>query len=442
MNDTKKLSDDAERVRMIWKHYEDEDVEEEDDTDEGEEGDEDEEEDEEDEKDEKDEEDTGDEEDDRDEEDEEDDEDEEEKIFSALNMNSPFEIPVHARISLNYIAKNMLKNLIMYTKSIEIKYINEIRNETMITSLAHLRTFGWVKLPVILSDNSVNCLIKTSSDMSQIYDAILKKNKRHIRGIKSIDDIINKKKDIIKNVKYRDGRLDVMIPFILQMFSDRNKHRWLDVVHAYLENLVQEQITHIKYRDLYDRMKKKDIPYELKTNRFACDNMHNRKAKCLSSSTMDALPECNTQEWHSDPYDITRDPSVLTVFIALDNVVEKNGPTEIISMNQKHLALKNPSYAFIPTNPIKYANKYRIRKEVMTMERGQILLFDPRCVHRGTSNKTKQRRKMCQMIYGIGSMDEHGKYNYTTQVQQQGYFNGIDILPGFYFPSHVRNATK
>ena len=142
-------------------------------------------------------------------------------IILELNAYSPFG---HAEYIHNFSDENIVlfNEIIQLIKTNKIHYNKQMSRQTVNRCLRALRKNGWVKLPIKLTDESVDLLIQISTIMTQIYDNILKTTES------SVQEIIDKGSDEYKQVKYRDGRIDILVPFFLKLFQNASQqHPWL-----------------------------------------------------------------------------------------------------------------------------------------------------------------------------------------------------------------------
>jgi ectoine hydroxylase-related dioxygenase (phytanoyl-CoA dioxygenase family) len=116
-----------------------------------------------------------------------------------------------------------------------------------------------------------------------------------------------------------------------------------------------------------------------------------------------------------DPYNVSEDPSSLNVFIAMEDVTENNGPTELCMMSQEEMAgANNP--AAEKRNLSRFVKLWGAngKTKKVTLNSGEVLIFDARCLHRGAANTTRKERPIA---YSVVLKTQ----NQDTQVQLDGY---------------------
>jgi ectoine hydroxylase-related dioxygenase (phytanoyl-CoA dioxygenase family) len=239
-------------------------------------------------------------------------------------------------------------------------------------AVAELKKQGFTKLTNLLDGESVVQLRQMRAECESRCNILLEKN-----GL-SMESICTKDKNTYRDVQYRDGRTDL-----------RDKNLTARIVgNDGLGTLLLASI---------------------------CEQYLGGSISAVVAGYLTAMAECQDQRWHVDPFDITTNPTSTNVFIALEDVTEYNGPTELCMMSQEEMAGAN--------NPAAVGQNLRQFVEVcekngktkkVTLNSGEVLIFDTRCLHRGAANTTKKERPMA---YAVVLKTQ----NHDTRVQLDGY---------------------
>ena len=234
-------------------------------------------------------------------------------------------------------------------------------------AVAELRKQGFTKLTNLLDGESVVQLRQMRADCESRCNSLLQK-----KGL-SMKSICREHKNTYRDVQYRDGRTDLRDENLLARIVSNDNADF--IVEEYLGGPISAVV----------------------------------------AGYITAMPECQDQRWHADPDDISTEPTSVNVFIALEDVTEYNGPTELCMMSQEEMAGAN--------NPAAEGRNLRHFVEVcekdgktkkVTLNSGEVLIFDTRCLHRGTANTTKKERPMA---YAVVLKTQ----NQDTRMQLDGY---------------------
>ena len=245
-------------------------------------------------------------------------------------------------------------------------------------AVAELRKQGFTKLTNLLDNESVVQLRQMRADCESRYHVLLEK-----KGL-SMESICSKDKNTYRDVQYRDGRIDLRDDNLLARFVSNNNagsgaHVLASIGEEYLGGPVSAVV----------------------------------------AGYITAMAGCQDQRWHVDPFNVSNDPSSVNVFIALEDVTENNGPTELCMMSQEEMAgANNP--AAEGRNLSRFVELWGAngKTKKVTLNSGEVLIFDARCLHRGAANTTNKGRPMAYAVF-------LKTQNQDTQVQLDGY-----IIPG------------
>jgi hypothetical protein len=348
--------------------------------------------------------------------------------FRTLNKQTPYdgsyqEHKANDALINNDDARCDLNKLNSRTKAFgRLKFVNDLPNRAAINAhVSELRAQGWTKLPTRVNAPGIAHLRGMGEQTLDVYNDIIDVD----------EDVIEAETGNFRDVKYRDGRLDVLVPSYRPIINEC-RGKWLHVINGYLEHLDEEQTDILQ--EIVDDSDNDDD--ERAVAQSAMDHLDTRDARILSASLLRALPRSGNQDWHADPADVSPHPSTLNVAIALDAVTMRNGPTQLIDMDQEDMALDNPA---IENNPSirRFMRGKTVRSA--TLLPGQIFMFDARCIHRGSGNKSSSNRDLCFLIYGT-SLTPDAENTYNDLAKKEGYFAGQPILEDMMLPYEERSS--
>ena len=292
-----------------------------------------------------------------------------------------------------------------------------------------LRQNGWVKLPCKVVGQGVAKLVNLYEQSTEIYG--------DHEGV-NVENIVNVQSNSYRDVKGRNGRTDTVVVGMRRILeSNKRAHRWVTgVVKPYLENLTAEHVRLLSETKEEDEDWARDQWVLRQPGR-----KKNRRVKILSAGVLSAHSKSVDQDFHSDPHTLTTEPTTLMALIALDRVTLLNGPTELISMTPEEIGPKNPGRYDNEQSVENFVQENKEYIHRLTLEKGQIGIFDPRLIHRGSANKTDRNRRLAYFIFGIGDMASQAaggvenRYSYQEQVKNEGYFKGRVIFQDNILPS-------
>ena len=241
-------------------------------------------------------------------------------------------------------------------------------------AVAELRKQGFTKLTKLLEGESVVQLRQMRADCESRWHNLLEKN-----GL-SMESICSTHKNTYRDVQYRDGRTDLRDDNLLARFvSNDNAGSGAHVLASIGEEYLGGPIS------------------------------------AVVAGYITAMAGCQDQRWHVDPSDISTKPTSVNVFIALEDVTENNGPTELCIMSQEEMAgANNPAAEGRNLSQFVKLCEANGKTKKVTLNSGEVLIFDARCLHRGAANTTAKERPMA---YAVVLKTQ----NQDTQVQLDGY---------------------
>jgi len=237
-----------------------------------------------------------------------------------------------------------------------------------------LRSQGFTKLTDLLDGESVVQLRQMRADCESRYHILLEK-----KGL-SMGSICSKDKNTYRDVQYRDGRTDLRDDNLLARIVNKAKagsgaHVLASIGEEYLGGPVSTVV----------------------------------------AGYITAMAGCQDQRWHVDPYNVSEDPSSVNVFIAMEDVTENNGPTELCMMSQEEMAgANNPAAEKRNLSRFVKLCEENGKTKKVTLNSGEVLIFNTRCLHRGAANTTRKERPIA---YSVVLKTQ----NQDTQVQLDGY---------------------
>ena len=248
----------------------------------------------------------------------------------------------------------------------------------MRTAVAELRKQGFTKLTNLVDSESVVQLRQMRADCESRCNSLLEK-----KGL-SMESIYVKDKNTYRDVQYRDGRTDLrddnlLARIVARIVSNDNAGSGAHVLASIGEEYLGGPVT------------------------------------AVVAGYITAMAGCQDQRWHVDPFNISNHPSSLNVFIALGDVTEKNGPTELCMMSQEEMAgANNPAAEGSNLSQFVKVCEANGKTKKVTLNSGEVLIFDTRCLHRGAANTTRKERPIA---YAVVLKTQ----NQDTQVQLDDY---------------------
>ena len=361
--------------------------------------------------------------------------------FKTLNAHSPFRINYQeskGHLIDNDDARCGLNRIWSYLKDFTVTYSTTDNDAGVDRAVQQMRTRGWAILNSRISPDSIATILQMSSDMQDVYGYLLHE---------SVDSaIVQQASDRYRDVTFREGRVDVNVPYLRRLFQKPAQHAFIRVIHRYLHDLTPEQtalwddarvFSHIQNEPNYSQEQVNSlIQEEQKRIDYMKANVAGRQARLLFSSVINALPRNNNdQQWHADPSDLTTEPSGVTVFIALQKIDETNGCTKVVDMTQKQMGIDHPAYYEQRDHRGRESFVRSGRVSDIKLLPGQIFMFDSRLIHRGSRNQSRVIRPMVSLAFGIADMLDGGEVGYTETAKKQGYIDGVPLLPDYIIPT-------
>jgi hypothetical protein len=361
--------------------------------------------------------------------------------FRTINFKSPFDARYTDHTSHligDDAARCVMDRMWAYVKPARITYLAPSSEQDVQAAVQSMRTRGWAVMQSRLSGPSVDLIRKLTTDSRELYATLL--------GRTIEEAIIGEASFSYRDIKFREGRLDTHIPHMRRLFDRESHHAFIRAVQAYLCDLTPAQralwddsdvFAHIDEDANINRRERRQLRDEEKArNEYMRSHVRQRRAKMLFSSVVDALPrDSNDQRWHSDPHELTTEPSGVNVFIALQPVTIANGCTQVVDMTQREMAIRHPAY--YDAHPDYGIDRFVRGKQTrnMTLQTGQICLLDSRLLHRGSKNNTQLSRLLLCISFGIADMVDGGPgVSYTSTARKHGYHEGTEILPDHIMP--------
>ena len=243
-------------------------------------------------------------------------------------------------------------------------------------AVAELRKQGFTKLTNLLDSESVVQLRQMRAECESRCNSLLEK-----KGL-SMESICVKYKNTYRDVQYRDGRTDLRDDNLLaRIVSNDNAGSGAHVLAS-----IGEEYLYL-----------------------------GGPVTAVVAGYITAMAECQDQRWHVDPSNISTEPTSVNIFIALEDVTENNGPTELCMMSQEEMAgANNPAAEGSNLSQFVKVCEANGKTKKVTLNSGEVLIFDARCLHRGAANTTAKERPMA---YAVVLKTQ----NQDTQVQLDGY---------------------